>query len=285
MKNPAAQVFGVPLHGVTRAQAAAQLRQWAVAGAAKGGVLVTTPNPEILLQAQQSPKFLAILRSSALNLCDGTGALWAAWALQKPATVRPRWLPPFVWRIVRAGWAFASVALFVLLKKSGPLPQRVCGSDLVQDLLQNPGNAKIFLLGAAEGVAAQLARQWPAAVVGAHSGSPHQADAPDTIQKVRRSGANLILVAFGAPAQEMWLQQHLPKLGVGVGMGVGGAFDFVSGRVRRAPRWMRECGLEWLFRLATEPKKRLYRVARAAIIFPLAVAARRFPTGGPHQLK
>ena len=277
MKNPAAQVFGVPLHGVTRAQAAAQLRQWAVAGAAKGGVLVTTPNPEILLQAQQSPKFLAILRSSALNLCDGTGALWAAWALQKPATVRPRWLPRLAWRIVRACWAFASVFVFVLLKKSGPLPQRVCGSDLAQDLLKKPKGAKIFLLGAAEGVAAELAKQWPNAVVGAHSGSPHHADAPAIVNKVQRSGANLILVAFGAPAQEIWLQEYLPKLGVGVGMGVGGAFDFLSGRVRRAPQWMCECGLEWLFRLFAEPKKRLHRVARAAIVFPLAVAARRFP--------
>jgi N-acetylglucosaminyldiphosphoundecaprenol N-acetyl-beta-D-mannosaminyltransferase len=62
-------------------------------------------------------------------------------------------------------------------------------------------------------------------------------------------------VAYGAPRQDLWLKRNLPRLGVAVGIGVGGTLDYISGRVRRAPPWMRRCGLEWLYRLLRQPRR------------------------------
>jgi N-acetylglucosaminyldiphosphoundecaprenol N-acetyl-beta-D-mannosaminyltransferase len=73
------------------------------------------------------------------------------------------------------------------------------------------------------------------------------------IEAVRSSGAQVLLLAYGAAAEEAWLARNLGRSGATIGMGVGGALDFISGRVRRAPPWMRERGLEWLHRLSREP--------------------------------
>jgi N-acetylglucosaminyldiphosphoundecaprenol N-acetyl-beta-D-mannosaminyltransferase len=73
------------------------------------------------------------------------------------------------------------------------------------------------------------------------------------VAAVRRAGADIVLVAYGAPAQDLWIARNLPATGARLGMGVGGAFDFITGRARRAPRWMQVRGLEWLHRLAREP--------------------------------
>jgi N-acetylglucosaminyldiphosphoundecaprenol N-acetyl-beta-D-mannosaminyltransferase len=70
---------------------------------------------------------------------------------------------------------------------------------------------------------------------------------------VRASGAQILLLAYGGGAEEQWLARNLTASGAIVGMGVGGAFDFISGRTRRAPRWMQQRGLEWLHRLSRQP--------------------------------
>ena len=75
----------------------------------------------------------------------------------------------------------------------------------------------------------------------------------ESLQTVRASGADVLFVAYGAPAQEQWLTRNREALGAAVGMGVGGAFDVLAGRVPRAPGWLRRLGLEWAWRLAREP--------------------------------
>ena len=77
-------------------------------------------------------------------------------------------------------------------------------------------------------------------------------------QRVAESGAQLLLVALGSPKQELWIHRHRGELGPVVAVGVGASIDFVAGMVRRAPAWMSRAGLEWLFRLAQEPR-RLFR--------------------------
>jgi N-acetylglucosaminyldiphosphoundecaprenol N-acetyl-beta-D-mannosaminyltransferase len=89
---------------------------------------------------------------------------------------------------------------------------------------------------------------------------------------VRGAAPHVLFVALGAPKQEVWLQDHLAELGVPVGVGVGAAFDFVSGQVRRAPRWMRRVGLEWLFRVMVEPRRlwkryAVYNTRLVALVF------------------
>jgi N-acetylglucosaminyldiphosphoundecaprenol N-acetyl-beta-D-mannosaminyltransferase len=141
-----------------------------------------------------------------------------------------------------------------------PLKQNVNGTDLFPrlcELLQARG-ASVFLLGGqtgvAEQVAAQISQRWPSLrVAGVRHGFFSVAEEGDVAAQVRASGADLLLVARGAPAQDLFIDRYLPQLGVKVAMGVGGLFDFVSGRISRAPQWMRETGLEWVWRLLQEP--------------------------------
>jgi len=96
-------------------------------------------------------------------------------------------------------------------------------------------------------------------------------DADQIIQAVNTSGAKLLLVAYGAPKQDLWIAKHLSKMPtVRVAIGVGGTFDFLSGTIKRAPRWLRSLGLEWLWRLILQPW-RIKRIWTAVVIFPMLV--------------
>src|SRR5207244_255205 len=93
---------------------------------------------------------------------------------------------------------------------------------------------------------AQRDPAFAAVLAGTYAGSPDPAGDPTATAAVRSSGAQILFLAYGASAEEAWLARNLVRSGASVGMGVGGAFDFISGRVRRAPPWMRQRGLEWL---------------------------------------
>jgi len=146
-----------------------------------------------------------------------------------------------------------------------PLKQNVNGTDLFPalcDLLQIR-RAKLFLLGGGPGIAQAVAdvigRRWPGVeIVGVRHGYFSVREEGEVVARIRSSGAHIVLVARGVPAQDLFIHRYLPLLGVRVAMGVGGLFDFVSGRIERAPLWMREIGLEWTYRLAQEPR-RLWR--------------------------
>ena len=93
-------------------------------------------------------------------------------------------------------------------------------------------------------------------IVGTKSGYFDWAsDSPGIVNEINDSKANILLVAFGVPLQEKWIDENINKLNSQVIMGVGGLFDFYSGQMKRAPKWMREVGMEWLFRLIKEPKR------------------------------
>jgi N-acetylglucosaminyldiphosphoundecaprenol N-acetyl-beta-D-mannosaminyltransferase len=116
----------------------------------------------------------------------------------------------------------------------------------------------VFLLGAAEGVAAAAALRLQAsipglAVGGTYAGSPTPGEEDSIVDLVRMSGAAILFVAFGAPQQDLWIARNLARSGAVVGMGVGGSFDYLAGTARRAPIWMQERGLDWLWRLIQQP--------------------------------
>lgn len=118
----------------------------------------------------------------------------------------------------------------------------------------------IFLLGAREGLAEEVGRRMTAdhpglVISGTQHGYFPQADTQAIIDAINASGARILLVAMGVPQQEMWISRHLEKLNLNVVMGVGGLFDFYSGRIPRAPLWMRRGGLEWIYRLWQEPSR------------------------------
>ena len=103
--------------------------------------------------------------------------------------------------------------------------------------------------------------------VAAHAGSPDPSSDDEAMKLIRAHRTQILLVAFVAPRQELWIDRLKDRLDIAVGIGVGGAFDYLTGRVRRAPSWMRRAGLEWLFRLAQQP----WRARRMAVLPVYAV--------------
>jgi N-acetylglucosaminyldiphosphoundecaprenol N-acetyl-beta-D-mannosaminyltransferase len=143
-----------------------------------------------------------------------------------------------------------------------PIVDNVNGTDffpLACERLAGSGK-RVFLLGGRPGVAEKV-RAWAheqhpgLEICGVHHGYFDRARSGDIAAQIRESGADVLLVAFGAPAQEKWIAAHMDATGVTVALGVGGLFDFYSGNVPRAPLWMRRAGLEWLYRFAQEPRR------------------------------
>lgn len=148
------------------------------------------------------------------------------------------------------------------------------GTDLFPALCEriHDQDIGIYLLGAAPGVVdamvANLKEQWPDLnICGFRHGfiEPQELDA--VIDGINQSGAHLLFVAMGVPRQETWIDANWSRLNVNMAMGVGGLFDFMSGRMPRAPIWMRELGLEWLYRLIQEPRRLWKRYVIGNVVF------------------
>jgi N-acetylglucosaminyldiphosphoundecaprenol N-acetyl-beta-D-mannosaminyltransferase len=141
------------------------------------------------------------------------------------------------------------------------LREHVQGTDLVLRLAaaSAPLGSRWYLLGgapgAAQAAAAALAREFPELVIaGASPGSPWPTDDDAVRDSIRAAGrVDVLLVAYGAPKQERWLDRNLAALAIPVGIGVGGVFNYLSGATPRAPLWMRRVHLEWLHRLVSQP--------------------------------
>jgi len=163
------------------------------------------------------------------------------------------------------------------------VPERVAGSDLVPALLsagQQRGNLKVYLLGAEAGVAdraaARIARDWPAVtVVGTYSPpfgfEKDERETAEILSRIAAAKPDVLVVGLGAPKQELWVHAHRNEIQAPVALCVGATIDFLAGEKPRAPRWMRSTGLEWVHRLASEPKRLFRRYARDAWIFPQLV--------------
>ncbi len=137
------------------------------------------------------------------------------------------------------------------------------GTDMFPRLCEQAANAglSIFLLGADKGVAATAAQKMQLRYPNLNIAGTHHGFIDDpvlesnVIEQINNSGASILLVAMGNPKQELWLTKHKHQLNIGVGIGVGGLFDFYAEKVKRAPLWVRQMGMEWLCRLSQEPKR------------------------------
>jgi N-acetylglucosaminyldiphosphoundecaprenol N-acetyl-beta-D-mannosaminyltransferase len=184
------------------------------------------------MRARVDHEFARVLESADLCLADGSGVVWAA------------------------------------RRQGCDISSPVTGVDLISPLAELCARRefRLFLLGAAPGVAAALASRLrssvPALDVATHSGSPDPESDEETLALIASHKPHVLLVAYGHPAQELWIDRLKDRLEVTVGIGVGGAFDYLTGRVPRAPAWMRRAGLEWLFRLVRQP----WRIRRMAVL-------------------
>jgi N-acetylglucosaminyldiphosphoundecaprenol N-acetyl-beta-D-mannosaminyltransferase len=207
---------------------------------------IVTVNPEFIVAAQEDVGFLRALNEGDLNLPDGANLLRAAKA------------------------------------QGTPLRERVAGTDFIWYLcgLAAISGWNVFLLGGREGVGGQAgarlqARYRRLKIVGTFEGSPDARDEPEILARINESGAEMLFVAYGAPAQDIWIQRNRGNLpNVRVAIGVGGAFDFIAKRIRRAPTWMQRIGLEWLFRLLIQPWRAKRQWALAEFTF-LMIKQRR----------
>jgi len=241
------RILGIRVDDVTNREALAHLERLIdAAGGIRGAAQVATVNPEFVMAARRDPAFRRVIETAALALPDGVGLLVAA-------------------RL-----------------RGERLRERVAGVDTCVALagLAARRGWSLYLLGAAEGVAAEAAarlreRHPELRIAGTESGSPAPEAAAATVERIRRSGADIVLVAFGAPRQDLWLAEHLADTGARLGMGVGGAFDFISGRVPRAPRLVQRLGLEWLFRLVRQPWRWRRQLALPRFLLLALYEARR----------
>jgi N-acetylglucosaminyldiphosphoundecaprenol N-acetyl-beta-D-mannosaminyltransferase len=155
-----------------------------------------------------------------------------------------------------------------------PVRDNVNGTDLFPRLCESLAQQgkKLFLYGAQPGVAAAaagwaLARYPGLQIAGTHHGyHPAHAEA-EVVAAIRASGADVVLVALGAPRQEAWIGRNMAASGATVALGVGGLFDYYSGRIPRAPALMRRLGLEWVFRLIQEPRRLWRRYVVGNVVF------------------
>jgi N-acetylglucosaminyldiphosphoundecaprenol N-acetyl-beta-D-mannosaminyltransferase len=187
---------------------------------------VCTVNPEFIMEARHNAVFRRLLNSADLATPDGAG-------------------------IIAAGRLLGT-----------PFKGRATGVAIVHRLadLSARHGFSLFLLGAGPGVAEQasqvLQRRYPGArISGTYAGSPREEDVAPIIERLREAQPDILLVAYGAPRQDLWIGQHREALppGIKVAMGVGGVFDYISGRVPLAPTVMRRLGLEWLYRVYKQP--------------------------------
>ena len=263
------KILKVRFDGVTHQQATRQAIEYALASSQH---YICTPNPEIVLKAQENNKYLKILNQSDLNIADGTGILWAA----KYLSLAQQYYKPS--ERIRKFVSTLFAALFSPKSLHTVLPERVTGIDLMKSICQEAAknNLPIFLLGAQEGIAKTAAKNLQQEIlklkiVGAHAGNPSPKNDQQLCKIINNAKPSIIFVAYGAPKQELWIARNLKHLKtVRLAMAVGGAFDFISKSKLRAPKWMQKSGLEWLFRLYQEPS-RATRIYNAIVKFPFKI--------------
>jgi len=229
------KILGVRVDGVTHAELLSGLDEFV---ASKQPHQIVTLNPEMLVAAQADTGFQAMLNQADLRVADGVGLMLAARLL------------------------------------GCPLPERITGSDEIYRLASHCAvrGYRPYLLGAAPGVAEKAAERLLALnpglkMAGTFAGSPRAEEQAEIIGRIRATEPEVLFVAFGVPAEEIWIARNREPLGVPVMMGVGGAFDFAAGVARRAPNWMRRAGLEWLHRLAREPWRWRRQLALPRFVF------------------
>lgn len=234
-------ILGIKIDNLSKTEAMRSVRQF-LGG---GQHVIATTGPEFIMAAQHDPEFKSILNKSDLSLADGFGLALAA-------------------------------------RRMGErLVERLPGVDLLQDIcsIAAETNQSVFLLGAQPGVAektaVRLIERYPLLrIAGAESGyRGWHRRVPDErlVDIINRRQPDILFVAFGQVKQEKWIYRHLPQLPtVKLAMGVGGSFDYISGKVKRAPTFMRRIGLEWLYRLFRQPW-RTSRILTAVVKFSWAV--------------
>ena len=248
-------ILGIPIHNVTMQEAVSRIIEYSYS---KTPAQVCFVNADCANISFRDSYYKAILFQAGLVLADGIGMKLAGKILKKPVC------------------------------------QNVNGTDLLPELCVQLAaqNRRLYLVGGKPGTAGQpsvaadvaswIQQNHPGVVISGHShGYLTEGERSKVLTAIRQSEANVLLVAMGAPVQEKWIFEFLPQTGCSVALGVGGLFDFYAGRIPRAPIWVREIGMEWLFRFVQEPRRMWKRYFTGNFLFLGRVLFARWakPTG------
>ncbi|MCS6831069.1 MAG: WecB/TagA/CpsF family glycosyltransferase [Armatimonadota bacterium] len=220
---PAVSLFGVRIHAVNMDEAMQHILRFVREGIPRQ---VVTADSSMVVMAQKDEYLREVINQADLVTPDSIGILWAC-------------------------------------RRQGiVVPERVSGVDIVVRLVQASAQTglRLYFLGAQPGVAEEAAQRlqmrYPGAqVVGCQHGYFSTEAEPDIVRRIREAQPDVLCVAMGIPKQEKWIDRHRHALKVPVSIGVGGTFDVLSGRVRRAPLWVQRIGMEWLWRVGHNPRK------------------------------
>jgi N-acetylglucosaminyldiphosphoundecaprenol N-acetyl-beta-D-mannosaminyltransferase len=223
-------IGGVPIDPVTMSEAVDAIDD--LVQARRGGS-VFTPNVDHVVECQDNGAFREAYAAVDLSLADGMPVVWSTRLLGRP------------------------------------VPEKVSGSDLVEPLARRAGERgwRVFLLGGGEGIAQRAGERMVATCPGMQIAgvlgpridmSRPREERSELLETIRAARPDLVLVALGAPKQELWIHESREALAPAVLLGIGASLDFIAGAVQRAPRWVSRTGLEWAYRLAREPR-RLWR--------------------------
>jgi len=230
-------IAGIPVANLSLEEAMAVIEKLVLSG---GSHYMTVVNAAKIVTARDNAKLRDVILNADLVTADGMSVVWAS----------------------------------RLLGRS--LKGRVTGIDMFDKLLERASAMgwSVYLLGASEEslreVAARLTTRYKTLrLAGSHNGYFGASEAGDIADEISAARADLLFVAMGSPSQEYWISENLLRSGVRFAMGVGGAFDHLSGRSRRAPRWMQDAGLEWFYRLMREPRRlwRRYLIGNSIFIW------------------
>lgn len=284
-------VLGTKVHRLTMPEALSSVE--ALIRSRKNHYIVT-PNPEMMMYARDHQWFRDVLNHASLSLADGAGVVWAAKYLSL-SLIR---IPGIMHIQELFQYLFTGAASIFFPKYLNVVPERITGADMVWEIskLAAKRDWRIFLLGAGPGVAmkaAQILQQmYPKLnVVEVMVGPPYETE-DEVIRTIKQTNPQIIFLAFPASGQMKWIRDQLPKLNNTIVMGIGGALDFIAGSsainaeatsenpARRAPKWMQQRSLEWLWRLFTQPWRK-ERIKTALIEFMRVV--RRAKLSGNYE--
>jgi N-acetylglucosaminyldiphosphoundecaprenol N-acetyl-beta-D-mannosaminyltransferase len=232
---PKVHIFGVPISKMGMKQTVDYLTD-AIENRVPHQVI--TANPIMVMSAIEDRNYLAIMQQAELIVPDGAGVVWAANYVGQPVA------------------------------------ERVAGYDLLHELMKmgEPRGWKVYMLGASteviEAAAGKLTSMYPAIqMVGCRNGYFGEEQDADVIQDIVRAAPDLLLIGRSADKQEPWIAKYKHQLQVPIMMGVGGSFDVLSGKLKRAPVFFRKLRLEWFYRLLQEPwrYKRMLTLPKFAV--------------------
>jgi N-acetylglucosaminyldiphosphoundecaprenol N-acetyl-beta-D-mannosaminyltransferase len=231
-------VWGIPFAKVTMSSCLRFLDDWIGSVKQTGGVggFTVTANLHYAMLHHEHPRMVEVTRQASMILADGMPIVWRSWLGRNR------------------------------------LPERVAGADLIYDLahLAASRGYRLYLFGAADGVAQQAAERlqqlYPGLEIAGCCTPPFrqlsQEEEMQMLAQIRDSKPDIVLVALGQPKGEIWVLDHYRQINAPMMIQVGASFDFVIGRVRRAPKFFQRTGLEWLYRALSEPKRLLPRYTK-----------------------